>query len=66
MAKKEDFRVLTLDEQIQKREELIIKLRKHRFSSVIGKVENVMEGRMLRRSIARLNTLIHEKKRNLV
>ncbi len=63
MAKKEDFRVLTLDEQIQKREELVTKLRKHRFSSVMGKVENPMEGRMLRRSIARLNTLIHEKKR---
>ena len=63
MAKKEDFRVLTLDEQIQKREELATKLRKHRFSSVMGKVENPMEGRMLRRSIARLNTLIHEKKR---
>ncbi len=63
MAKKEDFRVLTLDEQIQKREELVTKLRKYRFSSVMGKVENRMEGRMLRRSIARLNTLIHEKKR---
>lgn len=63
MAKKEDFRVLTLDEQIQRREELVVKLRKHRFSAVMGKVENPMAARFLRRSIARLNTLIHEKKR---
>lgn len=62
MAKKEDFRVLSLDEQIQKRQELVVKLRKHRFSSVMGKVDNPTEGRHLRRAIARLNTLIHEKR----
>lgn len=62
MSKKEDYRVLTLDEQIQKREELVTKLRKHRFSVVLGKVDNPMEGRFLRRAIARLNTMIHEKR----
>ncbi|MGL4524985.1 MAG: 50S ribosomal protein L29 [Spirochaetia bacterium] len=63
MAKKEDFRILTIEEQIQKRNQLLEDLRKHRFSSVMGKVDNPMRSRLLRRAVARLNTLIHEKKR---
>jgi large subunit ribosomal protein L29 len=59
---KENFRELTLDEQIKKRDELKKKLREYRFTAIMGKVENVMEKRTMRRSIARLNTLIHEKR----
>jgi large subunit ribosomal protein L29 len=59
---KENFKELTLDEQLNKRDELIKKLREYRFTAIMGKVENVMEKRNLRRSIARLNTLIHQKR----
>jgi large subunit ribosomal protein L29 len=62
MAKKEKFTELTTSEQIQKRDELTKKLREYRFTAVMGKVENVMEKRNMRRAIARLNTLIHQKR----
>jgi large subunit ribosomal protein L29 len=63
MSKKENFRELSLDEKVAKRVTLMRKLREHRFTAIIGKVENPMEKRHLRRSIARLNTLIHEQKK---
>lgn len=59
MSKKEKFAELSLDEQKAKREELSKKLREVRFASVMGKMENPMQKRHLRKSIARLNTFIH-------
>lgn len=59
---KEKFTELTLEERAKKLAELSKKLREYRFTNVMGRVENVMEKRNLRRSIARLNTLIHQEK----
>jgi len=57
---KERFNDLSVDELIAKREELSNKLQKMRFDMVLGHVENRMDKRNLRRSIARLNTMINE------
>ncbi len=57
---KNTFSDLSYDELLLKREELKAKLREHRFSKVLGHVENPLEKRNLRRSIGRLNTMIHE------
>ncbi len=57
---KERFNDLTLDELIAKREELKKKQSTFRFNMVMGHVENPMEKRNTRKSIARLNTMIHE------
>ena len=57
---KESFNDLSVEEMIAKREELSNKLQKMRFDMVLGHVENRMEKRNLRRSIARLNTMINE------
>jgi large subunit ribosomal protein L29 len=57
---KERFNDLSVEELIAKRDELSNKLQKMRFDMVLGHVENRMEKRNLRRSIARLNTMINE------
>lgn len=57
---KETFKNLTLDEMIAKRDELRKNLNELRFDMVLGHVESPMEKRTLKRSIARLNTMIHE------
>jgi large subunit ribosomal protein L29 len=57
---KERFNDLTVEELTAKRDELSSKLRKIRFDMVLGHVENRMDKRNLRRSIARLNTMINE------
>ena len=57
---RESFNELSLKELNTKREELMKKHRETRFNVVVGHVENSMEERMIRRKIARLNTLIHE------
>jgi large subunit ribosomal protein L29 len=57
---KEAFNDLTLEEMIAKRDELKKNLNNLRFDMVMGHVENPMEKRNLKRSIARLNTKIHE------
>ncbi|MDC7238835.1 MAG: 50S ribosomal protein L29 [Spirochaetales bacterium] len=57
---KERFNDLSVEEMIAKRDELSTKLQKMRFDMVLGHVENRMEKRSLRRSIARLNTMINE------
>lgn len=61
---KESFKDLTLTELSAKREELRKKFFKLRFDKVMGHVENPLEKRVLRRKIARLNTMIHEKSGN--
>ena len=62
---KEIINDLTLEEVAVKRDELIKNLSKLRFDMVLGHVENPMEKRTLRRSIARLNTVIHEMKHDI-
>lgn len=57
---RESFSELSLTELNNKREELMKKHREIRFNVVVGHVENAMEERLVRRKIARLNTLIHE------
>ncbi len=58
---KDSFKELTLKELQAKQDELKKKYFKLRFDMVIGHVENPLEKRVLRRKIARLNTLIHQK-----
>lgn len=58
---KETFNDLTLDELKVKKGELSKKMQDIRFEMVLGHVENPLEKRNLRRSIARVNTLIRQK-----
>jgi large subunit ribosomal protein L29 len=55
---KDSFKNLSAAELKVKKEELSKKYMEHRFQRVIGHVENPLESRVLRRKIARLNTLI--------
>lgn len=55
---KNSFKDLKLEELVAKREELRKKFFDLRFKMVMGHVENPLEKRTLRRSIARLNCLI--------
>ena len=57
---KNTFNDLSLEELIAKRDELTGKLKDTRFQMVMGHVDNPLEKRNLRRSIARLNTMIQE------
>jgi len=57
---KESYKDLSYEELLKKRDELIKKSMDFRFKRVMGHVENPLEKRMLRRRIARLNTIIHE------
>lgn len=56
---RDSFRELTFAELLTKREELKKKYRDLRFNMVVGHVDNPLEKRMLRRRIARVNTLIY-------
>jgi large subunit ribosomal protein L29 len=56
---KNSFKELKLDELVAKRAELRKKYFDFRFQSVVGHVENPVQARVLRRQIARLETLIH-------
>ena len=51
---------LTYEELVAKKDELTKKLRELRFGKVLGHVENPLELRTVRRSIGRVNTLMHE------
>jgi large subunit ribosomal protein L29 len=55
---KNSFKNLTFPELKAKRDELNRKYMELRFQIVIGHVENPLQKRVLRRQIARLNTLI--------
>lgn len=55
---KDSFKDLTQEECIARQAELSRKLQRVRFDMVVGHVENPLEKRVLRRQIARLNTLI--------
>ena len=56
---KNSFKTLTYPELKAKREELKKKYMDLRFQMVIGHVDNPLQKRIMRRQIARLNTLIH-------
>lgn len=56
---KNSFKDLTFAELVEKREEVRGKYKDIRFNMVVGHVDNPLEKRMLRRQIARLNTLIY-------
>ncbi len=57
---KDSFNDLTYNELLNKREELKKQYRDIRFNMVIGHVDNPLQKRVLRRKIARINTIIHE------
>ena len=57
---KDSYKELTFKEIITKREELKKKYRDLRFNMIIGHVDNPLQKRVLRRQIAKLNTIIHE------
>ena len=56
---KNSFKNLTFPELKAKRDELNRKYMELRFQIVIGHVDNPLQKRVIRRQIARLNTLIH-------
>lgn len=58
---KDSFKELNLSELIQKKEELQKKYFDIRFSSVVGFLDNPLQKRVLRRKIARVNTLIRQQ-----
>ncbi|MDR1788293.1 MAG: 50S ribosomal protein L29 [Treponema sp.] len=56
---KNSFKNLSFPEQKAKRDELTRKYMDLRFQMVIGHVDNPLQKRIMRRQIARLNTLVH-------
>jgi large subunit ribosomal protein L29 len=56
---KNSFKNLSFPELKAKRDELKRKYMEFRFQLVIGHVDNPLQTRIMRRQIARLNTLIH-------
>ena len=57
---KNSFNELSYDELLNKKEELKKQYRDRRFDKVIGHLDNPLIIRSLRRSLARVNTIIHE------
>jgi large subunit ribosomal protein L29 len=58
---KNSFKNLTFSELKAKRDDLNKKYMELRFQLVIGHVENPLQKRIMRRQIARLNTLIRQQ-----
>ncbi|MDR2068699.1 MAG: 50S ribosomal protein L29 [Spirochaetaceae bacterium] len=58
---KNSFKNLSFAELKAKRDELKKKYMEFRFQVVIGHVDNPLQKRVMRRQIARLNTLIHQQ-----
>jgi len=57
---KDSFKNLSKNELVAKRDELNRKYMEFRFKVVVGDVDNPVQKRIMRRQIARLNTLIHQ------
>ncbi len=57
---KNTFGNLSYPELVAKRDEMNRKYMELRFQMVIGHVENPLQKRVMRRQLARLNTLIHQ------
>ncbi|MDR0601872.1 MAG: 50S ribosomal protein L29 [Treponema sp.] len=62
---KNNFKNLSFSELKVKREELKRKYMEFRFQVVIGHVDNPLQKRIMRRQIARLNTLIRQHEMNV-
>ncbi len=60
-SKKKNDKSLSYDELVAKRDDLKKKYMDLRFQAIIGHVDNPMQKRIMRREIARLNTLIHQQ-----
>jgi large subunit ribosomal protein L29 len=60
-SKKKNDKELSYDELVAKRNELKKQYMDIRFQAVMGHVENPMQKRIVRREIARVNTLIHQQ-----
>ena len=58
--KKKKDKELSYEELVAKRGELKRKYMDFRIQAVVGHVENPIQKRLMRREIARLNTLIHQ------
>ncbi|MCQ2553962.1 MAG: 50S ribosomal protein L29 [Clostridia bacterium] len=59
--KKADDKKLSYSELVTKRNELKKQYMDLRFQTVVSHVDNPMQKRIIRREIARLNTLIHQQ-----
>lgn len=57
---KNNFKDLTFQELVAKRDELQKQYREIRFNMVLSHVSNPLEKRVVRRQIARVNTLIRQ------
>jgi large subunit ribosomal protein L29 len=57
---KDSFNELSYKELLTKREELRKSYRDLRFNMVLSHVDNPLQKRVLRRKLARINTVIHE------
>jgi len=57
---KNTFKNLSIAEILAKKDELNTKYMELRFQMVVGHVENPLQKRVMRRQIARLNTLIRQ------
>lgn len=57
---RDSFKDLTYDELLKKRNEFRKVNIDTRFKAIVGHVENPLEKRILRRKIARMNTILHE------
>jgi large subunit ribosomal protein L29 len=60
---KNSFKNLSYPELKVKRDELKKKYMEFRFKIIIGHIDNPLQKRIMRRQIARLNTLIHAHER---
>ncbi|MFW6233786.1 MAG: 50S ribosomal protein L29 [Spirochaetota bacterium] len=56
---RDSYKDLTFEELVTKREEVRQQFRQLRYDIVVGHVDNPLQKRVLRRRIARLNTLIY-------
>ncbi len=56
---RDSYKDLTFEELVTKREEVSQQFRQLRYDMVVGHVDNPLQKRVLRRRIARLNTLIY-------
>ena len=59
--KKSEDKKLSYSELVTKRDELKKEYMDFRFQMAVGHVDNPMQKRVMRREIARLNTLIHQQ-----
>ncbi|MDR2072863.1 MAG: 50S ribosomal protein L29 [Spirochaetaceae bacterium] len=60
---KNSFKNLSFQELMVKRDELARKYMEFRFQMVVGHVDNPLQKRVMRRQLARLNTLISQQER---